>query len=351
VAAAAGCLLNPERKAGYDRQLRQLDALRTQASQILTPEALSSEPSRPLQSTAAAAMPTITRAARQTGAWGPNATLVAAAIGVPVALALIVVVTLSLGGNTPNNQAAVVPSEDDLAPLPPAVSPETPPAEPLAPVVNRVTPSRLEHASPSGHPQITSPPEALPIEIDRAADVANSVDLLQGGKDELSIVRGYITRKGALIRTTTESTAFSLPAEFPEEYALEIDVIRQSGTNAICFGFTAFEQPLTAVIDGFYSTKSGLASINDREIFTEGNPQVRPGALLTNGKQSTIRIEVSKDAVRLAVDQAPIVDWPYDPQAKLRSAKGMHGGDLDRIHVFTWDSAYHITRLELLPAP
>ena len=180
---------------------------------------------------------------------------------------------------------------------------------------------------------------------------AKGRDLLQVGPDDLKLIRGYITRKGGAIRTTSESSAFNLPADFPEKYALEADVIRQSGTNGICFGFTAFEQPLTAVIDGFYSTKSGLASINDQEIFTEGNPQVKSAPVLTTGQPATIRIEVSPDAVRLAVDQDTIAAWTYDPQAKLRSARGMQGGDLDRLHVFTWEAAYTITRLELLPLP
>ena len=107
------------------------------------------------------------------------------------------------------------------------------------------------------------------------------------------------------------------------------------------------------MIDGLQRQRhrTGLASINGRETFTENNPEVKFGPLLTNGQQATIRIEVSKVAVRLSVGQTRIVDWPYDPQAKLRSAKGMHGGDLDRLHVWTWESSFLITRLELQATP
>lgn len=360
VAAAAGCLLNPERKAAYDRQLRALEAQRTPPSLTVKPMVISSSPALALtpapQSVRSATPGTNVSLAHSAALPRQNAKLIAAAIALPVALALVVVVVLSLGGgNASESESALIPPPP--APNPARATTTVPDPGPSQP--SNVSPSSASPApvatSPIAVPSESQPAETQPAEPQPANNaptpaIRQGVDLLQAGKVKLAFIRGYVTRKGALIRTPDESTAFSLPAEFPESYVLEIDVVRHSGTNAIGFGFTAFEQPLTAVIDGFYSSKSGLASINDREIFTENNPQVKPGPVLTNGQPATVRIEVTRKVVRLAVDQKPIVEWTFDPQARLRSAKGMHGEDLNRLYVFTWDAQYQITRLQLLPA-
>jgi hypothetical protein len=350
VAAAAGCLLNPERKTAYDRQLRQLDSMRALASPAV----------------ALGASNTPTPSTTHAPSAGPSTAVIAAAVAVPVALALIVVAILSLGGgsDTPNNQAAVVPPSSDPAPMRPG------PPPPVAVSSTRV-PTASPPSSTSGPPSATSvaasdpaiatppataaPPatsassEVVATAIPLKFDPVHGLDLLPGAASDLRLIRGEAEYEMQVLSVPRQSTAFTLPADFPDEYVLEVDVTRESGTNSICFGIPVHGHPLTAVIDGFFSTKSGLACVNNREIYTEGNPLVKAGPVLTNGKQATVRIEVTVKAVRLSVDGKQIVAWDWDPAAKVRSAQGMQTGDLTRLHIFTWDAAYRISRLELLP--
>src|SRR5262245_11061183 len=78
VAAAAGCLLNPDRKAAYDGQLRAQEARRIPAP-------------------------------APAGRARPNSALIAGAVAVPIVLALVVVAVLAMGGNPPIEEAAVPP--------------------------------------------------------------------------------------------------------------------------------------------------------------------------------------------------------------------------------------------------
>ena len=363
VAAAAGCLLNPERKAAYDRQLRAQDAVRTPTSVTVKPIVVSHAPATALMPAPQATrqIPTEKPAAEPR----PNARLVTAAIVLPVLLALVVVVVLSLnsGGDSPSNQAAVVPPSIDPVPPSspsssapvseaptepatpaaptPASSPPTPPSTPPGVAESPGAPAEIvPPTSPGGKPTATGSPKFDPV---------HGLDLLPAAATDLRLIRGDAKFEGQVLSIPNQSTAFTLPADFPDEYVLEADVTRESGTNSICFGIPVHGRPLTAVIDGFFSTKSGLACVDNREIYTEGNPLVRGGRVLTNGKQATVRIEVTADAVRLSADGNLIVNWDWDPQAKLRSAQGMQAGDLTRLHVFTWDAAYRISRLQLLP--
>jgi hypothetical protein len=274
-------------------------------------------------------------------------------VAAPLVLALIVVIVIiGRGTNSPEVTAAVPPNDETHQPAPPAAPVERPAIAPPALPPNEV---RGNSAGVPTLPARISPPvppiAVGPVDLGPGPP-AQGVNLLHAANDKLVVIRGYVTRKDGAIRTTSDSSAFTLPAEFPEQYVLEADVIRTSGKNGICFGFTVVGKPLTAVIDGFQrqANRSGLASINGRQTYVDNNQDVRLGAVLTNGRSATIRIEVSKEAVRLAVDQTQIVAWPYDPLAQLRSARGMYGGDLDRLHIWTWDSEYRITRLELIPA-
>ena len=162
------------------------------------------------------------------------------------------------------------------------------------------------------------------------------------------MIRGDVRRLKGAIETHVESTAFAIPLKFPGEYRIEADVVRRQGKNSLCFGFLVQGRPLTAVIDGFDSKVSGLASVGGQEIFTPSNPLAKPGTLLTNGRSATVRIEVTREAVDLSVDGKPVSHWRNDPKVQIRSAQGMSGVG-DALCVFTWDASYRFTRLVIVP--
>jgi hypothetical protein len=175
------------------------------------------------------------------------------------------------------------------------------------------------------------------------------VNLLQPADGKFRVLRGSIHHGPGSIRTDKISTAFAVPLKWPEEYALEADVTRITGKNSLCFGFLVQGRPLTAIIDGFDSQRSGLARIGDFEIFAPKSPYATNGALLTNGVESTVRIEVTRASVALAVDDKLISRWRIDPQLPIRAAQGMSWLENEAVCVYTWDASYQFKRLELVP--
>jgi len=357
VAAAAGCLLNVERKAAYDRQLRDEEAQRPQPARAAPEFDLATRPAlkpqypasllpQPGEVVASPALP-----AQPATPARPNTALIAAAIGVPLVLAAIVIAALALGSGDPGGGQVEVISPEKANQAPPTTVSTT-----VTPPANNAPPAASHNTSVSAPAVIAPLVPPSPGGVSATGPLpkfqpGRGLDLLPWAAKDLRLIRGDAKYDGQVLSVASQSTAFTLPADFPDEYVLEADVTRESGTNSLCFGFPVHGRPLTAVIDGFFSKQSGLASIDSREIYTERNPQVKNGRVLTNGQQATVRIEVTAGAVRLAVDGQTLVTWNWDPAAKVRSAQGMTAGDLTRLHVFTWDAAYRFTRLELLPAP
>ena len=362
VAAAAGCLLSRERKSAYDIQLREQEELRANSlaatpigvgsQRALKPQYSATLLPRP-EEVSAVILPAVSAAAKEPVRQRPSTALIGAAIAVPAALAILVAVVLALGGDGEPVVENMIP---EAKPAIPSALPPKPTEPPQPPVLPKPTDASATPVSTQGEtplPTVIRPgAESPPLPVPKF-EPGRGVDLLPFAAYDLRLIRGdaKYESESRVLRTTSESTAFTLPADFPDEYVLEADVTRESGTNSLCLGFPVHGRPLTAVIDGFFSKVSGLASINSREIYTDGNPQATPGQVLTNGQQAKVRIEVTAEAVRLSVDGKPLASWNWEPAATVRSAQGMPGGDLTRLHVFTWDAAYRITRLELLPVP
>lgn len=177
------------------------------------------------------------------------------------------------------------------------------------------------------------------------------VNLIDASFDGRQNIRGQVQLDGSSLRTGNLPTAFMLPADFPEEYVLEADVVRESGEDSICIGIPLpGGRKMTAIVDGQRGTKSGLSSVNSQQIFTPGNPLVRAGRLLTNGQPATVRISVQKAAVELLVDGTSISKWEVSESDTVASAKGMGYTDPRAVAIFTWNSPIRIDRLEMIPA-
>jgi hypothetical protein len=177
------------------------------------------------------------------------------------------------------------------------------------------------------------------------------VNLIEASFDSRQHIRGEVTRDGTAIRTGTMPTAFMLPADLPDEYVLEADIVRESGEDSICIGIPlSGGRKMTAIVDGQKGTKSGLSSVNGQQIFTPGNPLVHDGKLLTNGQQATVGINVRKSGVELSVNGQSISKWDIRDGDTVATAKGMNYTDPRAVAIFTWNSPIRINRLEAIPA-
>ena len=208
---------------------------------------------------------------------------------------------------------------------------------------------RLDPSAAVGLTQLAPIPSVAPQQ-----PASGRLDLIQSAFDERKPpMRGQVTREGTSLRTKeNDPTAFTLPVAFPEEYVLEAEIVRESGEDSICFGFPVpGGRRMTAIVDGQKGTRSGLTAVNDQQIFTNGNPLVRPGRLLATGTPAVVRINVSKAAVELNVNGSSIATWKVNPNDKVLLAKGMGYANPKAMAIFTWNSPFRINRLEMIPQP
>jgi len=140
VAATKLCLLNPERRAAYDRQLQE--RLAAKAPPRAVP--LAAEPPGPVP-------PSVVRPTRRSVSRRPRMALIAT--GVAAAAALIVVLVVWGGGPPPEDAATTTPAE-------PSGEPPVPPPPPGEEQPQRPT----EEQSPDTSPSSPEPAEPEPLE-------------------------------------------------------------------------------------------------------------------------------------------------------------------------------------------
>ena len=329
VSAAAGCLLDPRQKPAYDQRLRQQNAA-GDVGQPVIPIA----PLTPIVVGPAIAGPAMDKPHRS-GALPSGTAAVVLLVGL-----LFVSPLLALGLWS----AGVFDSPDPMA-APPIPAPVSPVGVPSVPRDKLVPPPAIA-ATPS-QPPVSAPVPSPQPAANHAAP--GKIDLLQRSLDQMVVKRGSVARWQGALWLEGAATALAIPAKFPEQYALEADVVREMGDNSLCFGIPVHGRPLTAIVDGFHSQRSGLACVNGQELFSPACPLAKDGAVLRNGQTATVRIEVAREHVDLAVNGKSLVRWQYDPRARINSAQGMVSPQLDQLHLFSWDSSYRLSRLELLP--
>jgi hypothetical protein len=277
-----------------------------------------------------------------------------------VALVVTGVVTLAVVGvaviaaqrflRTPETQvvaaAATSPAVTAAGHEQPAIREAEPAATTVPPDETPVTAAPMSPSEPQTiEPPMPTPPAPMPS----SNPPPERIDLLSIEDGQLRTAFGKFTRAGTDLVLEGRGNALEFPVRLPAEYALEVDVVREAGDNSLCFTLPVAGRPLTAIVDGFNSQVSGLAAIGGSEIFTPNHPQAKTSRLLTNGRPSTVRVEVTAEGVRLLVDRALVTEWKSNPNAQIRAAKGMHVADPRKLTIFTWDTRYRLKRIEVTP--
>ena len=360
VQVAGECLLDPRQKAHYDRELL---ARIERAAAALAPAAVAPAVSvRVSQTPQPLSAPVALRPRHGPASKADQNQQIAIALG-GVAAVAIVGAALLFAARWARQPAAEISSRPDAnepEPRDPAAviePPQEPAVEPAAATAKSdVVPADSEPAEPSfDQPQTdASPPVEPTASIAPPASEATSaekvtIDLLATPNDQLRMPWGKFTRRGNELILEGKANALEFPQPLPAEYALEVEVIRELGDNSLCFTLPVGDRVLTAIVDGFYSTVSGLAAIDDREIFAPNSPHAVRGKQLTNGQPGIVRIEVSGAAVRLLVDGQLVTRWVRDDSVPIRAAKGMGVSDPRKLNIFTWEARYRFQRIELLP--
>ncbi|MCI0356865.1 MAG: hypothetical protein L0211_00060 [Planctomycetaceae bacterium] len=363
VQAAGDCLIDPRQKARYDREL--LARIEQAAAQPAAPVAVPTSPAAPLVTPPPAepiralplpvSFPSPARPLKSPATKAdPNTQIVVVVAGL-VAVAIVGVAVIAaarwLRTSTPEVVSRPIVSPASVDPVEgPAPQLEKAPLPEPAPVVQPADRASAPIAATISLPAEVQPAESLSPSQPPAPQVSlekQTIDLLATPNDQLRLAWGKLTRVGNALVLEGKGNALEFPQPLPDEYALEIEVIRELGDNSLCCTLPVGDRVLTAIVDGFYSKVSGLAAIDDHEIFTANSPHAVPGKQLTNHRPATVRIEVSQQLVRLLVDGKLVTEWARDERVPIRAAKGMGVTDPRKLTIFTWDARYRFRRIAL----
>jgi hypothetical protein len=308
VAQARLCLLKPESKQRYDRELRKRLDPAAAFETVVQPEAARSAVNSKTRSQAAASVPVWKKPAVMGGA---------AAAGVLVIIGILMLLPSSNSGSRHSRQ--------DRADSTPRRS------EPIA--NKQATP--LETAD--------EPSSATAAE--QAAGPA--INLLQPIDLQKQKFRGEITTatNGSLRFAADSAVRLPTHGSIPDDYRLDISTERLEGISNVFIAFPCSGRMTFVVIDGWSGVHSGLC-IDGR--LPNSNCTTHTGMVLAPNRTNEISIVVHPGAIRVTCDGKSIVDWKGNPDRLFADAAwGLPGKD--ELVLATASAVYDVSRFELTP--
>jgi WD40 repeat protein len=374
ISAAKVCLLDPNKKAAYDRQLGaaakvagdSMPAARAAAKPAArrkNPEPAVATPVPQIVVTSDT-RPTIDRPAPQRPAW-QNPVVVGSAIAAVLALIIISAITLAVSSNKPGPPVA---PPDQASTDSPTVLANVEPQQVATsdtPVVNADQPANSIRTNPSTPPPnvepAPSPPAILPAEVgpqpptgQRPVTITavneeqsnKPVDLLALVDTERDVKRGrFIRRENGLISV---AGTMHIPYRLPDEYVLTAEVTRLQENDALMIGQVIGGRTCMHMIDGFMSdgTLCGLELVDNQRL--PENPTRRAGQLLTEDEPATIVYTVRQNQLTVTVDGKTVTHWDGDPH-RLRWYSFFKEPTDRNLFIGSWASVYRFSKLELVP--
>lgn len=373
LSAAKLCLLDPQKKAEYDRQLQ------AKTSPPAPPRGVANAGAQPpLQPLPieAPAVPAFSvpdspvsvarvRAARSKPAWQQPAVLAGIAAAILVCGAAIYFLSagpqpkaVQARASRPAASKKSVPSAPaskrrEPTPVQAAVSPDKTTAplqqpeivEPVGadsgdidadPTAGDKSMPELAPPAPAASEQLPRPEPNKPIDvlaaIDLDRDLPNSRWRLDGS---------------SLVSSEGDHSAVQLPVVVPDDYRLDIVAAREAGDDCISFTLPVGGAQTSLIIDGYEGKLSGLQTIDGKHI--DVNETRREGTRFADGRPKLISIIVRNNRVQMTCDGQELVDWTGDVSRLGPSSNLKNLPYKDRIYLGHWYSRYRISKIELTP--
>lgn len=354
LAAARITLLNEQRKAAYDQQLRAADAAEAAGSAVI-PVAANVQAANPVLLPQAqyaavavadplpALVPSPVIAVRKPARKRKTISqpLLIAGIAIPVILlGLVVSYLVTRGGNT-NPTVEKPPVVPEIPPTP-TLDPK--PAK--TPVTN--PPSRTtENEKSIGE----NKPAVVP-----AVSKPGKIDLLALVETPRDVPLGEVVRENDVlsIRRRGGFTCAVVPYDLPPNYELELRVTPRDG-EGLLIGVPIAGRRCMLTIDGFLNepptndTRTALETIDGRrpqDPAYSGKPYF--GKLLKPNEESRLTIRVRGASLTLTCDGKQVIQWSGDP-ARLGIFGLFNQGAPRRMFVGSWAAQYDVSGLTLQP--
>jgi hypothetical protein len=387
LSAAKLCLLTPQKKAEYDRQLREKIEREKVAAAAKRPsdsggvlpvmpvaQPLQAAPLPLAQPLPQAAPRPVTDAApviiaeeetstssihrrpyRQTPVWRQPAVL-----GTAGALVLfgLVAYFLSSSGKLPTTEVSTVkpPSKTSTG--------DTPVDRPAAGSA-KVKPSDSRSSSPPGpdkrssatpvspptvEPPVTTrrdvaPRKREPSPLLVVGESGSPVDVLAAIDLDRDRLRGNWQYNGQTLISPSDTQGdlqVQLPAIVPANYQLDLTAQRESGDDCLSFSFPVSGTTGSLVIDGSQGTKTGLQMIDGKAFMN--NETTREAKVFADGQPHSLNLRVQNSHVRLYCDGKQLADWTIDLGRLKPSQEPPYN---DRIYLGNWRSRYRISKIKL----
>ena len=168
--------------------------------------------------------------------------------------------------------------------------------------------------------------KALPCcGIEWNGDPAPKFELISRLTIPRDIRSGSWRRDGLTMLTPPEENGINTPvlylptpAPVPADYDVELVVERvDSAGTGMVFGFVYGNRQGTVMMDSYSNPpRWGIENIDGNNLRAGSNPTFSPGARLPVGRLKTVRVEVRRDGVQVAVDDEQVIKW-QGPTSKL----------------------------------
>jgi len=393
VSAARVVLLDPQRRADYDRQLRSTISAKAQAlpKAAALPRA-QPLPAAPLQATPSVA-PSLLQVSVSQRTKQPHSLAPPLAIaGGVVALAIVVGVIIALNSghgptvaqneNSPPAAAANVkpPSPPPAPPAPKAAAPvatgpATPPPESAGPpkpaeiatppTAGETPPLPLVPAPPNGAPAppngAPEPPAVLPAAavspaaarplVPISPALGKPIDLLAEIDSKMDSHRGKwsFDDQALVVHGSTTDSVLQIPVAAPAEYDLRL-AIHRSEEYSMGIGLVAGGKQFPLRFDRVSKTNGIVTELilDGQWTGDSGDPASYRGAVLPRDKTTTLIIKVRRDRLRVLANDELILDWAADYN-RCSPQQIWETKDPSRLYLASNTSKFRFTKLELIP--
>lgn len=180
-----------------------------------------------------------------------------------------------------------------------------------------------------------------------AAAKSSEVDLLnriQVSKDAVAGTWGFQDR--VLITSQVPSGRLQVPCLPPEEYDLNLTVMRKRGTGSLNLGLPWGGRQAMVMVDGIdghttcLQLGEGYDPASNQTTFRE--------KLFKWNRRSVVSVSVRKGGITLNVDGKKIFQWAGDP-AELYVQPGFFVPNPSSLFIGTWETIFRVEEMVLVP--
>lgn len=214
------------------------------------------------------------------------------------------------------------------------------PASDDSPISNS-RPDIVRRERPTGTPP--NQPSGRNPRFSETTDLLALVDL------DAHVVSGKITRgRDGSLNTNSSFCRLAIPYSPRSSYEIIAKVTRVSGSDSVILGLSYKGRRFAVVVDGFpeYGYRTGLNLVNGHTLVQNRNNTSKQGRRLRNGRETEIRCQVHIDRVEVYIDNQLVTSYSGSPaRLSLRSSMNMSGQP--DLFLATWHTPFRISELKV----